>query len=1392
MRIQQKTFKFFVLVAYFKATLAVTASVFYDNSDLSSQILVINSLMFAVSHAYSNSTYGLGIYSLNDTSDIKQYQIDSLCTNLTSIDYLQGTFLMLTQTALYYLDYQQNPLSFSNKYTLSRQVTSINNAEGTKVILGYVDGTIQIIDFFNNTFQSQLNGCTGQTFSVSYILFDNNIVGLCKNMLISWDKTVFNISGTTKVFSPQTTLNVSLNNRNTNFLFSFGQGANRRFMVGIISNNIQAYQLSSNIFSTDSSISPISISGQSQTTYFRQQQNLIYWRTLTNIIIYRYKISTVTDNLTPGAQCSPNISSIFSDSLDFIINCNMIGNSNQYSIQKISFVPLICNPGCASCSSSGPPYNCSTCDTQNNFQLNSSGQCVCINNYYLDTLKGQCISCPIQCNGCQILSGQLQCLACNSSIASSDYRQPFNQNTLCSCQDRYYDDSTLTCKPCDITCLTCTDNQSTSCKSCNSSTDHRQFDSTNKTCDCSLYFTESSPKKQQCASCHPTCLTCNGVSPQQCLTCDSSKNRKSTANNSCQCIDGFYEDSSYNCIPCHITCQTCSGGSENDCISCNSSNYRAQNQTKCLCSPGYTENSPITSSCQQCHYSCLTCFGPNSNQCNSCDVQNKRQLQNGTCNCIQNYYDKGIAQCDACHLTCESCIGGNTNTNCQSCSQNSFRHLSNSQCVCNKGYIEYIPQQQSCQCDANQNRILNSKGQCVCQYGYYEDSTQNCIKCHYSCQTCFGGSSNQCLTCENQYQRFLINNICNCLDNYFENGVSQCQKCNNPKCKICDKNTQACLGCYDSQNRYLDKQGICSCKSGYNDDQNNISNICFLKCIENCETCMPSNLQSCLQCNQYFSYNQNTSKCTRDLIPSGIPDGKVQDISKYSGISSYISIAVSTTSSIALSFVSSNDRIFKALFTLQKINFLLLINFPFPQILYQFQKSISGTTPITLLNQINIYPYIFNENEEQYSGPLQDGKFKSEQIKTSIIYNAGGMIPVLIAYLLLLLISVIAYKKQQQKDLEFQNRFKGLCLPIYMYIQQNKQGIFIKLLNKLLGFLTLQIHEFLSIVFVFSITLQILSYTYNTIDSEISMVILKSIFFCVLFVYSIGSFLYYANFINQFFLLKQREEISSNKTLIEMNYSFLINPSSQKDQDKLTAQIDPALPDIIFQSYLQDYIKILFFTRNFIFINDTVELIIIPLCIIAPFQNCFTQIILCLIFQSLLCLFILIRRPSKLILKNIELFLQNIIWVFIFICYLILAYQIKYKIDLNNLNNSDQQMINIISIIIMILCLFQILIIPFFTIASLIKQFPNIIKKLRQKIKKQDKESEDIIDSKKSNLDILPNQSKSLLESIVYNNPKQTLSKSIIQMTSFKHQKSNAKQAKINPSDSQEKPQIFK
>ncbi|KAL4468968.1 hypothetical protein ABPG73_019736 [Tetrahymena malaccensis] len=1838
MIIYQKSFIFFVLLAFFKQALAVVTSVKYDDSDLSTQVLVISSSKFAATHEYSNSTYGLNIYSLSNPSDIQAYQIDSICTNLTSVDYLQGTFLMLTQTAIYYLDSQQNPLSFSNKYILSKQLTSLNNAEGTKVILGYIDGTIQIIDFFDNTFLWQLNGCTGQTFSVSYILYDNNIVGLCNNMLISWDKTQFSLSGSTKIFSQLATFSVTLKAGNINFLFSFGQGTNRRFMVGIISNYIKAFQLTSNVFSPDSSITSISLLGQSQITYFKQQQNLIYWRTLTSIKIYRYKVSTINDSLTSQISCSPNISSILSDNLDFIINCNTVGSSNQYSIQKISFVPLICNPGCAQCSPSGPPYQCLACDTANNFSLNPSGQCVCAANYYLDTLKSQCIncpiqcngcqisngqleclacsgsiipsnnrqnfsqsklcscqdryyddgtltckpcditclncinnqrntckscdsssdhrilnvanqtcdcqvnyhenspitqqcfqcsanqyfdtssstckicpiqcngcqissgqlqclacnssisssdyrqtfaqnglcscqdryyddgtltckpcdvtcltctnnqrnsciscdsmndhrqinstnktcdcqstysennpvtkqciqcnssqyfdtsnntckSCPIQCNGCQISSGQLQCLACNSSISSSDYRQPFNQNVLCSCQDRYYDDGTLTCKPCDVTCLTCTnnqrnsciscdsmndhrqinstnktcdcqstysennpvtkqciqcnssqyydssnsqckncpiqcngcqissgqlqclacnssisssdyrqtfaqntlcscqdryyddgtltckpcdvtcltctnnqrnsciscdsmndhrqinstnktcdcqstysennpvtkqctqcnssqyfdtsnntckscpiqcngcqissgqlqclacnssisssdyrqtfaqnklcscqdryyddgtltckpcdvtcftciDNKSISCLSCNLSTDHREFDNSNKTCNCSMYFTENSPKTKQCASCHPTCLTCNGVSPQQCLTCDSSKNRKLDINNSCKCMDGFYEDSTNNCTPCHVTCQTCSGGSENDCTNCNSANYRAKYQNKCICSPGYTENTPITSSCQQCHYSCLTCFGPSSNQCNSCDgIQNQRLLyQNVMCNCKQGFYDKGIAQCNPCNLTCESCVGGNTSINCLSCSQSSFRHLSNSQCVCNKGYVEYIPQQQDCQCDTNQNRILNNKGQCVCQDGYYEDSNQNCVKCHYSCKTCFGGLSNQCLTCENQYNRLWNNNVCSCADNYFENGVSQCQKCNNPKCQICDKNTQECLGCFDSQNRYLDKQGLCLCKSGYKEDQNNSSNVCFLKCIENCETCMPDNLQSCLQCKKYFSFNQNTSKCSRDQIPTGIPDGKVQDVSKYSSISSYISIAVSTTSSIALSFVSSNDRIFKVLFTLQKINFLLLINFPFPEILYQFQKSISGTNPLTLLSQINFFPYFLNENEEQYSGPLQDGKFKSEQIKTSIINNAGGIIPVLSVYLLLLLISTIAYKKQKQKHLEFQNRYKGLCLPIDIYIQQNKQGIFIKLLNKLLGLLTLQVFELLCVVFIFSITLQILSYTYNTIDSEISIIMVKSIFFCFLFVFSIASFFYYVNFINKYFLLKQREETSSYKTLIEMNYSFLICPNSKKDEEKLTAQIDLELPDIIFQSYLQDYIKLLFFTRNFIFINDTVELIIIPLCIIAPFQNCFTQIILCLIFQSLLCIFVLTRRPSKLNLKNIELFLQNIIWIATFVCYLILAYQIEYKIDLNNLNNNDQQKLNLLSVIIMILCLVQLFISPFFVIASIVQQFPNIIKKIRQKMKKQDKKSEDILDQQKSNMDIQLNQ----------------------------------------------------
>lgn len=69
---------------------------------------------------------------------------------------------------------------------------------------------------------------------------------------------------------------------------------------------------------------------------------------------------------------------------------------------------------------------------------------------------------------------------------------------------------------------------------------------------------------------------------------------------------------------------------------------------------------------------------------------------------------------------------------------------------------------------------------CACDIngGYYDDLTSKiCPKCHYSCKTCNGGGSSNCLTCNSLSNRYKNINTCPCSIGYYDPGASICVAC---------------------------------------------------------------------------------------------------------------------------------------------------------------------------------------------------------------------------------------------------------------------------------------------------------------------------------------------------------------------------------------------------------------------------------------------------------------------------------------------------------------------------------------------------------------------------------------------------------------------------------------
>ena len=72
----------------------------------------------------------------------------------------------------------------------------------------------------------------------------------------------------------------------------------------------------------------------------------------------------------------------------------------------------------------------------------------------------------------------------------------------------------------------------------------------------------------ECFKCDPTCLTCNGELPTDCMACATSKYFIPSDN---PCADCNY--TSGQCLECDSTCLTCDGASLNNCLSCKAGRY---------------------------------------------------------------------------------------------------------------------------------------------------------------------------------------------------------------------------------------------------------------------------------------------------------------------------------------------------------------------------------------------------------------------------------------------------------------------------------------------------------------------------------------------------------------------------------------------------------------------------------------------------------------------------------------------------------------------------------------------------------------------------------------------------------------------------------------------------
>ena len=226
--------------------------------------------------------------------------------------------------------------------------------------------------------------------------------------------------------------------------------------------------------------------------------------------------------------------------------------------------------------------------------------------------------------------------------------------------------------------------------------------------------------------------------------------------------------------------------------------------------------------------------------CQACQAAHNRIMVGGLCVCMDGFYDAGPQNCPACSPLCLTCTS--TSTTCTGCNSALHLTLSGTTCICMDGYVMVLG---------------------ICQ------------PCHYSCRTCSGLLSTNCLTCDTTIRQFVAASTrCVCLNTTYDDTTLQsCLPCN-AKCLWCSASTSNdCTACDSNLLRALGptNPGPCLCYAGYYDATPPLCPQCSYTCAtctlssNTCSSCNTLNYRSlvgtsCLCIGHY--YETNTPTCS--------------------------------------------------------------------------------------------------------------------------------------------------------------------------------------------------------------------------------------------------------------------------------------------------------------------------------------------------------------------------------------------------------------------------------------------------------------------------------------------------------------------------------------------------
>jgi hypothetical protein len=417
-----------------------------------------------------------------------------------------------------------------------------------------------------------------------------------------------------------------------------------------------------------------------------------------------------------------------------------------------------------------------------------------------------------------------------------------------------------------------------------------------------VYYFEKKP-------CHSTCLTCDGETPSDCLSCDKGSYLDQTMSTCEKCLQGCEQCSgATTCDQCHKdyglisqgsetvsypccpkSCLRCSGPEEKDCLERNGDKpnenqvdgNQPESETGTIqrrilpgCGVGQFDVNGDGSSCPPCVTNCDTC-----ESASTCYL------------CLPNFYVITNTACTPCNamgpcLTCDgydctNCAVGHSLFNglCDPCTNHSAQctTCTSSACTaCDSGY--YVNGSGGCNlCTAIANCVtcLNTGPTCTgCASGYYANGSggcnlctaiENCVSCLNTGPTCIGCASGyyvhgsgDCILCSDlPYCVTCLNTgpTCTGCEPYFHVVSGTCQDCGAwPNCTHCASAGGACITCDQANRYYLSGSTCLQCSSSQYS-----TGIGCTNCPVGCQACTSGT--NCTSCKTNFSMSGTLCQC---------------------------------------------------------------------------------------------------------------------------------------------------------------------------------------------------------------------------------------------------------------------------------------------------------------------------------------------------------------------------------------------------------------------------------------------------------------------------------------------------------------------------------------------------